>query len=440
MTSANLLTASDALQALRAGELTSRDLVDACIQQAELREDDVGAWIYLNPCLAREQADACDEAKAAGRDLGPLHGIPVGLKDIIDTADMPTQNGSDLFEGRRPVTDSTIARLLRDAGAVVMGKTVTTEFALTASGKTRNPHNPAHTPGGSSSGSAAAVADFQVPLSVGTQTGGSMLRPASFCGVYGFKPTFGSISRAGMFTLARPLDHPGIYARSLEDIARTGDVLMVKDPADLDMRGHLKSNLLETFGAPAETPPRIAFVKGPMWADAEPYMNDLFAGVMDSLKGHAQEVELAGVFDDALDCQSTVMMANVRANIGDYCDNHPDKVRDETRRRNAQGEGITAEAYVRAIEFRDTIAAALDKLFDSYDVLITAAAPGEAPAGLENTGNAVFQKLFTLTGVPTVSLPKLKGPTGLPIGLQVVGRHGHDAELLRHAHWIEDAF
>ncbi|WNJ99322.1 amidase [Thalassospiraceae bacterium LMO-JJ14] len=440
MTSPNLLNATDARAAIRSGNMSSRDLVDACLARAEAREADVGAWTYLNPCLAREQADACDEAMAAGRNLGPLHGIPVGLKDIIDTADMPTENGSALFEGRRPVTDSTIARLLRAAGAVVMGKTVTTEFALTAPGKTKNPHNPAHTPGGSSSGSAAAVADHQIPLSVGTQTGGSMIRPASFCGVHGFKPTFGSISRAGMSPLARPLDHPGIYARSLADIALAGDVLMVKDPADLDMRGHPRGKLVDALSSPSVTPPRIAFVKGPMWADAEPYMDGLFADVMDKLGNHAREVEMTGVFDQALACHSTVMMANVRANIGDYCRDHADKVRDETIRRNAQGAGIAAEAYVQAIEFRDTLAGALDRMFENYDVLITAGAPGEAPRDLSNTGNAVFQKIWTLTGVPTVTLPKLTGPTGLPVGLQVIGRFAHDGELLRHAQWIEDAF
>ncbi len=440
MTSPNELTATGAAKAIRAGELTSRALVDACIARAEARDADVGAWTYLNPCIARDQADNCDHAISQGRDLGPLHGVPVGLKDIIDTADMPTENGSQLFEGRRPVADSTIARLLRDAGAVIMGKTVTTEFALSAAGKTKNPHNPAHTPGGSSSGSAAAVADFQVPLAVGTQTGGSMIRPASFCGVHGFKPTFGSISRAGMFPLARPLDHPGIYARSIEDIALMGDVLMVKDAADLDMRGHPRGKLTEALGEPVSAPPKIAFVRGPMWKFAEPYLEEVMLGAVKALGGHATEVEMTGVFDDALACQETVMMANVQANIGDYCRDHSDKVRDETKRRAKAGEGILAADYVKAIEFRDTLGAALDRMFGSYDVLITAGAPGEAPEGLESTGNAVFQKLWTLTGVPTVTLPKLKGPSGLPIGLQVIGRHGHDGDLLRHARWIEEAF
>ncbi|MBO6521264.1 MAG: amidase [Rhodospirillales bacterium] len=440
MTTPNLLTATEAAEAIRTGNLTSRDLIDACIARAEERADDVGAWIYLNPCLAREQADNCDQALAEGRDLGPLHGVPVGLKDIIDTADMPTENGSALFEGRRPVADSTIARLLRAAGAVIMGKTVTTEFALSAPGKTKNPHDPAHTPGGSSSGSAAGVADHQVPLSVGTQTGGSMIRPASYCGIHGFKPTFGSISRAGMFPLARPLDHPGVYARSIDDIALIGDVLMVKDPADLDMRGHPRGKLADALSAPAGEPPKIAFVRGPMWEQGEDYLDDVMQGALVQLGKHVQEVEMTGVFDRALACQETVMMANVLANIGDYCRDHADKVREETHRRAKSGEGIAADDYIKAIEFRDTIAAALDRMFDGYDVLITAGATGEAPEGLGSTGNAAFQKMWTLLGVPTVTLPMLKGPNGLPIGLQVIGRYAHDGDMLRHARWIEEQF
>ncbi len=438
MTLPNTLTATAALAAMQSDKLSARQLVEACLSRIEARDADVAAWTYLNPGLVQAQADRADQAKANGDELGPLHGLPVGIKDIIDTADMPTANGSALFAGRRPVTDSTIARRLRDAGAIIMGKTVTTEFALNAAGKTKNPHNPRHTPGGSSSGSAAAVADAQIPLAIGTQTGGSMIRPASYCGVIGFKPSFGSISRAGMFSLARPLDQPGIYARSLDDIALTGDVLMTKDPADLDMRGHLNPRLREALSAPSAAP-RIAFIKGPMWPFAEPYMDALFSGVVAALGSHVHEVEMAGVFDDALDCHAIVMMANVVANIGDHCRNHADKVRPETIERVRDSYNLLADDYVKAIEFSDTLRAAADKIFDHYDVIITPAATGEAPDNLGNTGNAVFQKIWTLCGVPCVTLPKLQGPTGLPIGIQMIGRYAHDGDLLRHARWIENA-
>lgn len=438
MTSPNELTVAAAQAAIRNGSLSSRALVDACLSRIEARDADVGAWIHLDPALARAQADAADAAQKSGKPAGALHGIPVGIKDIIDTHDMPTENGSAVFAGRRPVTDSTIVKLLRDAGAVILGKTVTTEFALSAAGKTRNPHNPAHTPGGSSSGSAASVADFQVPLAVGSQTGGSMIRPASYCGIYGFKPTFGSISRAGMFPLARPLDHPGTYARSLVDLAVISDVLMVADAADIDMRKAPASDLSGAVAAGTAGPaPRIAFVKGPMWQAAEPYMDALFADAVAALGANARSVEMTGIFDKALACQETVMMANVSANIGEYVLGTPEKVKPETKRRAEQGFPILATDYVKAIEFRDALAAAIDRMFDHVDVIVTAAATGEAPLGLASTGNAIFQKIWTLTGVPTVTLPKLHGPTGLPIGLQVVGRHGHDADLFRHACWID---
>ena len=438
MTKPNELTVTDAALAIGAGSMTATDLHDACIARAEAREDAVGAWIHLDPERTRASARALDERSAP---YGPLHGIPVGLKDIIDTADMPTENGSAYCAGRRPVTDSTIARLLREAGAVILGKAVSTEFALSGAGKTRNPHNPDHTPGGSSSGSAAAVADFQVPVAIGTQTGGSMLRPGSYCGIHAFKPTFGSISRSGMWCLSRVLDHPGIYARSLRDIAIVGDVLMKKDARDLDMRGHIATGLVEAVAkGPVDTPPRIAFVKGPMWAAAEPYMDDLFAGVLKTLGETAREVEMTGVFDTALDCHTTVINSSLAANLGDIVRKAPDKLKPETIRRVEAGFGISAEDYIKAIEFRDTLAAAIDRMFANADVIITACAPGEAPRGLKSTGDAIFQKIWTLTGVPTVNLPLLTGPSGLPVGVQVVGRFGHDAELLRNALWIERAF
>ncbi len=436
MTDLTSTPATEAAAAIREGSLTARALVDAYLERIAVRDEMVGAWIHLDPEHARAQADAADAAREKGDALGPLHGVPIAFKDIIDTRDMPTANGSALFAGRRPVADATLVRLARDAGAIIMGKAVTTEFALTAVGKTKNPHDSARTPGGSSSGSAAAVADHQVPLSIGSQTGGSMLRPASFCGCYGFKPTFGSISRAGMFPLSRVLDHPGIYANSLADVALLADVLMQRDPADLDMRGHIATGLGEALHDPGEAP-RIAFVKGPPWDAAEPYLEGLFTDVMQTLGDTAREVALTGVFDTAIDCHTTVMLAHLGANIGDYCRDGGDNVQDETKRRCAAGDGLLAADYVKAIEYRDTLSAALDRMFDHADVLITASAPGEAPEGLSGTGNPIFQKIWTLTGVPTLSLPKLTGPNGMPIGVQVIGRFGKDADLFRHANWID---
>src|SRR6266545_1080716 len=236
LTSLHWLSASDATRLIRDGVIRSEQLVEACLTRAREVDADVQAWAFLDPDHALAQARSADEVRLSGQPIGPLHGVPVGIKDIIDTADMPTENGSVLHAGRTPSRDAAVVSLLRGAGAVIMGKTVTTEFAGRAPGKTRNPHNPAHTPGGSSSGSAAAVAAGMVPLALGSQTNGSTVRPASFCGVYGFKPTHGLIPCHGMFRLSRTLDHVGLFARTIEDLALLAGQLVGYDERDPDSR------------------------------------------------------------------------------------------------------------------------------------------------------------------------------------------------------------
>ena len=437
MNEINTWTASQMADAINQGDVSAEEVTQSCIERISEREDIVKAWAFWDPDLALKQARACDEHRAAGNPLDLLHGVPVGLKDIIDTADMPTESGSDHLKGRRPSRDATSTALLRAAGAIILGKTVTTEFAMTGQRGTHNPHDTARTPGGSSSGSGAGVADFMVPLALGSQTGGSMLRPASFCGVHGYKPTYGSISRHGVFILARALDHLGIYARSLKDVAMAGDVLMVRDPRDFDMRAHPNAGLLKVLAGTDDSPLRLAFIKGPPWAFAEPYMDELFGAYIDGL-GDIPEVTLGGIFDGALEAQAIVMNANAWMNLREYVDNYEDQLQAETVRRVIAGREISAADYIAARELTDSLIAALDGLFEHYDALITAAAPGEAPIGLESTGNAAFQRIWTLTGVPTISLPLLKGPNGMPIGVQVIGKRGKDADLIRVARWVEE--
>ena len=437
MNEINTWTASQMADAINQGDVSAEEVTQSCIERISEREDIVKAWAFWDPDLALKQARACDEHRAAGNPLDLLHGVPVGLKDIIDTADMPTESGSDHLKGRRPSRDATSTALLRAAGAIILGKTVTTEFAMTGQRGTHNPHDTARTPGGSSSGSGAGVADFMVPLALGSQTGGSMLRPASFCGVHGYKPTYGSISRHGVFILARALDHLGLYARSLKDVAMAGDVLMVRDPRDFDMRAHPNAGLLKALAGTDDSPLRLAFIKGPPWAFAEPYMDELFGAYIDGL-GDIPEVTLGGIFDGALEAQAIVMNANVWMNLREYVDNHEDQLQVETVRRIVAGRDILAADYIAARELTDSLIAALDGLFEHYDALITAAAPGEAPVGLESTGNAAFQRIWTLTGLPTMSLPLLKGPNGMPIGVQVIGKRGRDADLMRAVRWVEE--
>ncbi len=425
---------------MEAGDFSAEDLTQSCLDRIAEREDAVGAWIYLDQDLALAQARTLDGLKKAGEPLGPLHGLPVGLKDIFDTADMPTECGSAFYEGRRPIEDSAVASLLRRSGAVILGKTVTTEWALSAPGKTANPHDPARTPGGSSSGSAAAVADHMVPLAIGTQTGGSVIRPASFCGVFGYKPTFGSISRRGVSMLARRLDTVGVFGSEVEDLALIADALMVYDPEDWDMLAEPGRNLSGalTKGGPGRV--RFAFVRTPAWEDAEPDMAQALEDFIKGLGDLAHEVELEGLFDDILSTHQTVMHSNLAAFLGEAAEKAPEKMRSETHERVEIGKTVLAADYIRALGLAEAQAHALDGLFDHYDAILTPAAPGQAPEGLGFTGKPGFNGMWTLLGVPAVSVPLLAGANGMPIGIQVVGRRGADGLVLRSAKWLWDRF
>src|SRR5438552_10011333 len=270
-------SASESARMIREGVITSEQLVEACLRRVREADAAVEAWAFLDPEYAMAQARDADEYRLSGQAIGPLHGVPVGLKDIIDTADMPTENGSPLCAGRTPARDAEVVALLRAAGAVVMGKTVTTEFATRTPGKTRNPHHPEHTPGGSSSGSAAAVGAEMVPLALGSQTTGSTIRPASYCGVYGFKPTPGLIPRTGMFQLSRTLDHVGLFARTIDDVALLLETLAAYDERDPDSRPRARTPYAAIARAEPPIPPRLAFVKTPWWSKVDADAQAAFA-------------------------------------------------------------------------------------------------------------------------------------------------------------------
>src|SRR5687768_16031449 len=288
----NWLSASDAARAIRDGAISSEQLVEACLARTREAEPAVQAWHFLDPEHALKQARDRDDQRRQGAATGPLHGVPVGIKDIIDTTDMPTEDGTPLHAGRTPDDDATVVAMLRQAGAVIMGKTVTTECAYFHPGKTRNPHNPEHTPGGSSSGSAAAVAAGMVPLALGSQTNGSTIRPASFCGVYGFKPTHGLVPRGGMLRLSRALDHVGLFARSIEDIALLGEQIVGFDERDPDTRPRARPPFVATAAQEPPLSPRFAFVRGPSWERIEKETEEAFAELAESLGDAVQQIDL----------------------------------------------------------------------------------------------------------------------------------------------------
>jgi Asp-tRNA(Asn)/Glu-tRNA(Gln) amidotransferase A subunit family amidase len=437
LTNLHALSASDAARLIRDGVISSEQLVEACLARIRDTDAEVQAWAFLDPAYALEQARAADAWRAEGRPIGALHGVPVGIKDIFDTADMPTENGSVLHAGRTPSRDAAAVALLRTAGAVIMGKTVTTEFANRAPGKTRNPHHSAHTPGGSSSGSAAAVAAGMVPLALGSQTAGSTIRPAAFCGIYGFKPTHGLISRHAMFRLSRTLDHVGLFARTVEDMALLMEQLAGYDERDPDTRPRARVPFRAVAAEEPPLPPMFALVKTPHWKGADGETKEAFAELADHLGDRVEEVELFPSAAGAWQWHQTIVEAEMAANLDVIWDKGRDRLSAELRERLERGRAVPAREYQRAIARIAPLHESFVELFEQrYDAILTPAASGTAPAGLTWTGDPAFATLWTLCGMPAVSLPLLQGANGLPLGVQLVGPRDGDARLLRTARWL----
>lgn len=418
------------------GEITSSELIEACLSRIDAREDEVCAWTHLDRDFARKQAAERDAFRAAGEACGPLHGIPVGIKDIFDTRDFPTENGSVLHAGRQPHDNCTIVNLLLEAGAVIMGKTVTTEFAFYSPGKTANPHNPAHTPGGSSSGSAAAVASGMVPLAVGSQTNGSVIRPAAFCGVYGYKPTHGLISRHRVLKLSRCLDTMGVFARTLEDVALIGESLMMFDSHDPDMRPRARPRVQKIMAEEPPVDPHLAFVRSPVWDQAEEATKDALRELCEHLGEHVDIVDLPPMFEDAHKDQGLIMAVDMANSLSREYDSGKDKLSPILCELIEKGRSVLAADYNAAVGRIEDYNASIDDILTNYDAILTPSAPGEAPVGLDATGSPAFCTIWTLCGVPAITLPVLQGPAGMPVGAQLVSNRGDDARLFRNARWM----
>ena len=432
------LSAVEAIRQIRNGEVTSEELVQACLDRIEQADGEIEAWAHLKPDYALDQARMLDAQRQAGGPVGPLHGIPVGIKDIFDTECLPTENGTVLNSGRQPMEDCRVVSLLEEAGAVIMGKTVTTELAVYGPGKTRNPHNPKHTPGGSSSGSAAAVASYMVPLAVGSQTNGSTIRPASFCGVVGFKPSHGLIPRTGILTQSHWLDTVGVFARSVEDAAMIAEVLIAYDPGDKDTRPRPRPTLAKTAVEEPPLPPMLTFAKTTVWDQADKETQEAFGELKEILGEGCNDLDLPEPFEHAVEQHGKIMNADLAKNFAGYYEHGKDKLTDVLKGMIEDGQMVTAVDYNKAVDGRDSLNEGLAGVFDRYDAIITPATIGEAPAGLDSTGSPIFNSLWTFCGVPAVTLPLLQGPSGLPIGVQLVGPRYDDARLLRTAKWLTD--
>jgi Asp-tRNA(Asn)/Glu-tRNA(Gln) amidotransferase A subunit family amidase len=427
---------TDAVADIREGRITSAELVSACLERIGEVDAAVQAWAFLDRDHAMRQAEAADQHRKAGKALGPLHGVPVGVKDIFDTADMPTELGSPLWTGRTPRRDAAAVARLRAAGAVIMGKTVTTEYAHYQPGKTTNPHDPTRTPGGSSSGSAAAVAACMVPGAIGSQTNGSVIRPAAFCGVFGYKPTHGLIPRSGALLLSRTLDHVGVFARTVEDTALLAETLAGFDDEDPDTRPIARPPLAAVATSPPPLPPRLAFVRTPAWEHAESETREAFAELVRELGEAVAEVELGPSFARVVAMHRTIMDVEMAHNLGRDYDKGGERLSAVLRQLIERGRRCPAVDYAAAVAGIPTLNDALDPVFDEFDAIVTPAAPGEAPRGLASTGNPVFCTTWTYLGTPALTLPLFRSAAEMPLGVQLVGRRGNDARLLRTARWL----
>lgn len=435
-TGMSALGAREAVGRIKSGTLSARDYALALLECVDGTEAHVQAWTCLDAEYLLKHADAADDARRAGAPCGPLHGVPVGVKDIVDTADLPTENGTVLHAGRQPQHDAVIVARLRAAGGLLMGKTVTTELATYAPGKTRNPRDPSRTPGGSSSGSAAAVAAGMVPLAIGTQTNGSVIRPASFCGVVGYKPTAGWIPRTGVLRQSPALDQVGVFARNVEDAALLAETLCGWDVRDPSTAPRRKPMLLEATLAQKDRPPRFGFVRTPMWERVAPDAQAAFLELANLLGEHVVEIELPDRAGSVIGWHRTLMEADIAASFEAEYTRGADDLSASLRAQIERGRATNADDYRRALEQRVLVAEAFDDLFDGIDAILTPATLGTAPLGLESTGDPVMCTLWTFTGQPAISLPKLHGVDGMPLGVQLVGRRDDDARLLGAAAWL----
>ena len=429
------LTASEAATRIEQGDLTAEALTAACIERIQDADPDIGAWAWLDPPYALAQARALDK----GQRRGPIHGVPFALKDIIDTVDMPTGYGSPIYDGYRPGWDAPCVTACRAAGGVLMGKTVSTEFAHRCPGKTRNPHNPDHTPGGSSSGSAAAVASGMVPLALGSQTNGSVIRPAAFCGVYGFKPTYGLIPRSGVLKLSRTLDHVGVFARSIDDVAFVCESLVGHDDADPDTRPRARPAFRRIAAEDPPLPPLLAFARTPLWERTESDTREAFAELVGHLGDRVVDLDLPASTGESLAWHRTIMEAEMAANLDAEWTRGRDQLSASLSAQLERGRAVSALDYQQALARIPIINEGFEEIFERCDAILTPAAPGTAPGGLDATGDPSFCTLWTLAGMPAISLPLMQGANGLPLGVQLVGQRGWDARLLRTARWLVNA-
>ena len=431
------LKAEELALKIKEAQLTSVEICEKYIERINKFEKDVKAWAHFDKKLLLEKAAEADEYRRSGKPLGPLHGVPVAVKDIVGTLDMPTECGTVIRKGKSYSQNAEIVDLLLAAGAIVMGKTATAELAYLGPPKTTNPHDHSRTPGGSSSGSAAAVASFMAPLSIGSQTGGSIIRPASYCGVVGYKPTYGLISRNGVLKTSEKLDHMGVFGRSVEDVALLSKVLIKKDNFDPATVYYSAENMLvETKKGPLFEP-KFIFYKTDYWKNIEKKSREAFEYFIKSFKKNIEVFDNPSYFKDIHKYHQIMYETDLANNFGLYYKKYKKKLSKPMQDAIVKGNKHSAKEYAEALDFMKRSYESYEEVFEDYHGVLSPASPGVAPKSLKTTGSAEFNKVWSYLGTPCISLPLLQGDANMPLGVQLTGAKYDDHRFLGIANWLE---
>ena len=431
------LKAEELALKIKDSQLTSVEICEKYIERINKFEKDVKAWAHFDKKLLLEKAVEADEYRRSGKPLGPLHGVPVAVKDIVGTLDMPTECGTVIRKGKSYSQNAEIVDLLLAAGAIVMGKTATAELAYLGPPKTTNPHDHSRTPGGSSSGSAAAVASFMAPLSIGSQTGGSIIRPASYCGVVGYKPTYGLISRNGVLKTSEKLDHIGVFGRSVEDVALLSKVLIKKDNFDSATVHYSAENMLaETKKGPLFEP-KFIFYKTDYWKNIEKKSREAFEYFIKSFKKNIEVFDNPSYFKDIHKYHQIMYETDLANNFGLYYKKYKKKLSKPMQDAIVKGNKHSAKEYAEALDFMKRSYESYEEVFEDYHGVLSPASPGVAPKSLKTTGSAEFNKVWSYLGTPCISLPLLQGDANMPLGVQLTGAKYDDHRFLGIANWLE---
>jgi len=431
------LKVEEIVSKIKDAQLTSVEVCEKYIERINKFEKDVKAWVYFDKELLMEKAAEADKYRQSGKPMGPLHGIPVAVKDIVGTADMPTECGTVIKQEKSFSQNAKIIDLLLAAGAIVMGKTATAELAYLGPPKTTNPHDYSRTPGGSSSGSAAAVVSFMAPLSIGSQTGGSVIRPASYCGVVGYKPTYGLISRNGVLKTSEKLDHIGMFGKTVEDVALLAKVLIKKDKFDSATVDYSADSLLEETKKVPRFEPKFIFYKTDYWKNVEKKSREVFEYFVKSFKNNIEIFDTPSYFKDIHKYHQIIYETDLANNFGLYYKKYKKKLSKPMQDAIVKGNKHSAKEYAKAIDFMKTSYESHEEVFEEYHGVLSPSSPGVAPKSLKSTGSAEFNRVWSYLGTPCISIPLLKGKSKMQLGVQLIGAKFDDYKVLGVANWLE---